>query len=314
MMPVSVIVVTVMLVFIVFPVVMLGLMGILLGGLDALDPAGGRRHLVVVEKVSVQQLFKRHVRVVALDDFGFRLKLADDGLYALEFFRRNFRRLVEEDGVAELNLLDNKVLYVFLVDVLHHEGVAAVELALHSHRIDHRHDVVEPADTVLRVEAAEGRYAAYRPRDGLRLADSACLDDDVIELLHPHDFVNLFYQVGLERAADAAVLKRDETLVLLADHSAFLDEVRIDVHLSYVIDNDGEAYALFICQNPVEERRLAASEIAGEQEHRNFFLFHYISFCIIIILSSRPRRHSSKHPIPSCHLERSERALCQIPN
>ena len=277
---VIVVMVSVFVIVVAFLMVMLGLAGVLLGGLDALDPAGGGRHLVVVEQTGVQQLVELDVSVVALDDFGLRLKLADDGLYAFEFLRRHFRRLVEEDCVAELNLLNYKIFDVFLVDVLHHEGVAAVELALHSHRIDHRHDVVEPADAVLRVETAEGRDAADCPRDGLRLADSAGLDDDVVELLHPHDFINLLDEIRLERAADAAVLERDETLVLLSDHSAFLDEVRVYVHFPYVIDNHGEAYALFICQNPVEERRLAASEIAGEQEHRNFFLFHIFRFTL----------------------------------
>ena len=68
---------------------------------------------------------------------------------------------------------------------------------------------------------------------------------------HPHDFAYLLYQVRFQRAADAAVLKRNEAFVFLAHDAALLDEVRVNVYLAYVIDDNCESDALFIGENMV---------------------------------------------------------------
>ena len=54
----------------------------------------------------------------------------------------------------------------------------------------------------------------------------------------------MLYQVRFQRAADAAVLKRNEAFVFLAHDAALLDEVRVNVYLAYVIDDNCESDAL----------------------------------------------------------------------
>ena len=78
----------------------------------------------------------------------------------------------------------------------------------------------------------------------------------------------LFYEVHLQGAADAAVLQGYEAFVFLVYNAAFLYEVGIDVHLAYVVDYYGEAYASFVAQNAVQKCRLAAAQIAGQQQYR----------------------------------------------
>ena len=253
---------------------MLGAVGLLLGEFHALHPSRGNGGLAKVEIVGIQELVEFHVSIVTFYNFRFWLKLADDFADSGEFFRRYFGCFVEKDGVAEFNLLDYEIFNVFILDVLHHEGVSAFEFALHPHCIHDCDDVVQAADSVLGVYPSEGRDAAYCLGNRFRLADSAGFYDDVFEFLHCHDFGNLFNQVGFERAADASVLKRNEALVLLADHSAFGNQVCVNVYFAYVVDNHGETYSFPIVENPVQQGSLAASKIARQQQNRYFFFHH----------------------------------------
>ena len=87
--------------------------------------------------------------------------------------------------------------------------------------------------------------------DRFGFADAAGFDNDIVETLHPHDFAYLLYQVRFQRAADATVLKRNEAFVFLAHDAALLNEVRVNVYLAYVIDDNCESDALFIGENMV---------------------------------------------------------------
>ena len=96
-------------------------------------------------------------------------------------------------------------------------------------------------------------------RDRCGLADAAGLDDDIVEALGVDDVVELFDKVHLQCAADAAVLQCHETVVALAYHATLLDEACVDVHLTDVVDDDGEADAFLVFQNAVQKCGLAAS-------------------------------------------------------
>ena len=43
----------------------------------------------------------------------------------------------------------------------------------------------------------------------------------------------------------------------------------VDIHLADVVDDDGEADTAVIVEDAVEEGGLAATEVAGEQQHRD---------------------------------------------
>ena len=60
----------------------------------------------------------------------------------------------------------------------------------------------------------------------------------------------------------------------LSDDASLLDQVRVDVHLSDVIDDNGELDAFPVGKDAVQKGRFAASEIAGEEQDRHLFLFH----------------------------------------
>ena len=109
----------------------------------ALYPCRRGGHVFKVEKAGVEQLREVYVAVVTVDDAGFGLQGADDGADAAGLLGGDFRDFVEQNYVAELDLLDNEVFDVFFVDVLLCEGVAAAKLALHPQGVDDGNDAVE---------------------------------------------------------------------------------------------------------------------------------------------------------------------------
>ena len=199
----------------------------------------------------------------------------DDVADAFALVVAHLRSLVEQHDVAELNLLDEEVLDVFFLNVAALEVFATGKLALHPQCVDHCDNAVEAWNAMLDVLLAHVGNGADGLRDGLGLAYSARLDDDVVKAVELHDVVQLLDKVHLESAADASVLQCHQTLVFLPHDSALLDEARIDVNLSQVIDNDGKFYVLLISENMVYKRCLSAAQITREQQYGCFFHCFY---------------------------------------
>ena len=203
--------------------------------------------------MGVEDLVELHIAVVALQDLGLGLDGADDGLEMAELVLGDLRGFVEQDDVAELDLLNDECGEVVLAEVLFLQVVAQSELIAHAEGIDDGNDGVEAchavAEHVLRQQLGIGGDGLC---DGRWLADARGLDDDVVELTGVDDVVELLDEVGLERAADAAVLQGHERVVALSDDAALLNEVGVDVHLTDVVDDDGELDAFFVSQNAVE--------------------------------------------------------------
>ena len=237
---------------------------------DAPNRSGGGGGACKGEEVCAEELFQIHVSVVACYDLGAGLQCAENLLDAFQFFRFHFVGFVQQDDVAKLNLLYDEVFDVLLINAFSGQVVAAGKLALQAQRIDHGRDAVQVADAVFGVGASHAWDGADGLCDGFRFADAACFDDDIVEALHFHDFEYLFYQVCPQRAADAAVLQRNEAFVLLAHDAPFLYEVRIDVHLSYVVDDDGKLDASFVGEDVVHQGGFAATEVAGQEEDGDF--------------------------------------------
>ena len=82
------------------------------------NPCCAGCHLLIVEEVGVQEFVELHIAVVAVDDLCFLLYAAHDLSDALQLAWLHFGSLVEQDDVAELNLLNDEVLDVLFVDIL----------------------------------------------------------------------------------------------------------------------------------------------------------------------------------------------------
>ena len=258
-MVVVVMVVAVLMLVVALVVVVVVMVVIALFALHGLNPSGGGGHLVEVERVGVDDLAELHVAIVALVDGRLRLYLADDGLQVCHLVGRNHVGLVEQDDVAKLNLLDNQAGEVFLV-VISLEVVAQSKLVAHAQGVDHGHDGVEARHAILQgARRHHLRIGGDGLRDGGGLADAAGLDDDVVELAEVDEVVELLHEVHLQRAADAPVRQGHQAVVGLAYHASLLDEVGVDVHLAYVVHDDGEANAFLVIQDAVEQCGLSAA-------------------------------------------------------
>ena len=121
----------------------------------------------------------------------------------------HFRGFVKQDDIAEFYLLDYQVLDIFLIYVLACQIVSAGKFALHPQCVNYRDYAVQAAYAMFCVSLSESRYHTDGLGYRIRLADSAGLDDDVVEPFHAHQFVDLFNEIGLQCAADASVLPPD---------------------------------------------------------------------------------------------------------
>ena len=220
--------------------------------LNLLDPSSRCGHGFPVKLTCVDNLVEVYVAVVALEDFSLGLYGFDDVFQFVEVFGFHLSSLVEQDDVAELYLLDDERRQVFLVDIVLHQVVAACKLVFHSQSVHHGDDAVESQHSVLDVLWSECRDRADGLCDRRRLADTACLDDDVVELLHVNDFLELFHEVHLQRTADASVLQSHERVVFLSYHASLFYEGSIDVHLADIVDDDCKLDAFLVSQNLVE--------------------------------------------------------------
>ena len=152
-------------------------------GVELLYPRRGGRDLIEIKVVSVEDLADRYLAADGLDDLRLRLESADDLFDIDQFFLRYEVDLVEDDRVAELDLLDQQVLDILVVDIILQQRAAAAELRAQASRVDNGNDIVQTAE----LRQARIVLGAVEHGDGLRnrdrLTDAGRFDQDVIELL-----------------------------------------------------------------------------------------------------------------------------------
>ena len=120
-------------------------------------------------------------------------------------------------------------------------------------RIDQRHDGIE-RELMLEVVVEE---EGLRDRTGVGHARG--LDDDVVEAVAAlEQLAEDAQQVAAHRAADAAVVGLED-LLLGAD-----DELVVDADLAELVLDDGDALAVLLREDAVEEGRLARPEEARQ--------------------------------------------------
>ena len=121
------------------------------------NPCRRRCHTFEMKHPCVDYLVKVDLRIVAIYYLGLRLNCLDDGLDALKLVWADHRCLVEQNDVAEFNLLDYQIFNIFLADILARKIVAAAKLVLQSQHVDDRHNAVKTGDAILAVCLAETR-------------------------------------------------------------------------------------------------------------------------------------------------------------
>ena len=232
---------------------------ILMMSFNFCNPGSGSGHLVEVEHMGVDDFVEVHVAIVAVDDFSLRLERANNLADAAQFLGFHVGSLVEQYDVAELNLLNDEVLNVILFEILLQQVVSASEFILQPECIHHGDDTVESRVAFRRHLGSHLRNGADGLCDGSRFADTAGLNDDVVEAMERYDVLQLLYEVHLQRAADTTVLQGYQRVVLLIYDTSLLYEAGVDVHFTDVVYDDGELDTLLVLKDTVEQCRLAAA-------------------------------------------------------
>jgi hypothetical protein len=129
--------------------------------------------------------------------------------------------------------------------------------------INHRHHRIEPryvgeAQAVLVTEIERGG-------DRQRLGNTGRFDQQVIEPPLLGERPHLFQEIIPQCAADAAIGHFHQLLLGAGEiGAAIAHKGGIDIHLAHIVDDDGDAHALAIPENMIEQRRLAGAEEARE--------------------------------------------------
>ena len=149
--------------------------------------------------------------------------------------------------------------------MLLHQIVATAKLITHTQRIDHGHDAIEACQSVFKIFLAHLWNRADGLSDRFGFANAACLNRDVVELIHASDVVKLLDEVHFQRAADATILESYKTIVFFAYHASLFNQVGINVHFANIVYNHGKLNATVVVQNSVEKSGLATAKIACNQ-------------------------------------------------
>ena len=194
----------------------------------------------------------------------------------MEFLLADFGGLVEQNDIAELDLLNHEILNILFSNIPLGQVLAARELILHAKCVHYGDYTVQTGHSIHYILHAHLRHGAYGLGNRLRLAYSAGFDYYIVELVHGGNLVQLLHEIHLKGAAYATVLQSHQAVVLLTHNSSLLDQVCIYIDFTYVVDYHGELDAASVVEYPVEECGLSASQITCKQKYWN--LIHSIHF------------------------------------
>ena len=259
--------------------------------LYAFDPGCRFGRLLKVEGPRAENFVEGDVAEVALDDARLGLDGVHDVAQVACLVRLQQRYLVKQHYVAELNLVDDKggevALLLLLIGIADVEQVLAVAKFLaEAQGVNHGDNRVKDGHTLGRVGGVHPRHHGDGLGNGRRVAYSAGLDDDVVELAGLRQVGQLLHQVGLERAADAAVRQGHQVVVVaavaLTYHAALLHQVGVNIHLAQVVDYHGKAIAFLVIEDAVQQRCLSAAEITRQQQHGYLYFAHWCMFLAVM--------------------------------
>ena len=150
----------------------LHVLGVFTLQLHRLDPSGALHDFAVVKVVGRKNLRDVDLAVGGLDDFCLGLQRLDNSQNVCLFFVGHFIYLVQDNGGAVFDLLNQQVLDILLVEIVLQKVRAGAEFIRHSLGVDDRGDAVEirhRREIRLSVRAVQH---ADRAGDRTRLADT----------------------------------------------------------------------------------------------------------------------------------------------
>ena len=113
-----------------------------------LNPRSRSSRTVEIKQTGMQYFLKRHVAEIGFYDLCGRLNSANNGFYVCEFLFAHFCRLVQQNNIAELDLLGYQRSQVFFLGHVS-QFVAVSEFVTQAQSVHYRANAVEHRKTVL---------------------------------------------------------------------------------------------------------------------------------------------------------------------
>ncbi len=237
----------------------------------------GRFDLTVVERFCRKDFFDVDVAVYRMDNRGAGLEIAYDGFDFFELVFAEQIALVQDDEVAEFNLVYNQggnfflgkiVLVGEMIPLLFFMFQVAEEFAVDAVSIDDGDDGGE-VDVCVGVVFFVGQEACT---DGAGIADAGGFDEYDFDRIQFGNLFDLFNKFVAEGAANAAVLQFEHRTFGHV-RAVLFQNFGIDVDASHVVDDKGD-FSFLLLENIVQERGLAGAQISGNEDDGFLVLFH----------------------------------------
>ena len=239
----------------------------------------GRRRfdLAVVEGLGRHDFVDIDVAVYRMDNRCPGLEIPHDGFDFFELVFAEQVALVQDDEIAEFNLVYNQGGNFFLRKiVLIGEDVplfffvlqVAEEFAVDAVGIDDGHDGCQ-VDVRFGVVFFVGQEACA---DGAGVTDAGGFDEYDFDGIQFRNLFDLFNKFVAEGAANAAVLQFEHRTFGHV-RAVLFQNFGIDVDAAHVVDDKGD-FSFLLLENIVQEGCFAGAQISGNEDDGFLVLFH----------------------------------------
>ena len=217
--------------------------------LDCFDPSGGLHRFLKIKTSCIQNIGDSDLGIISLDNDSVCLQTSDNRLELTQLILIDRVHLIHENCVAELKLLDKKILDIlFLIRIL--EKTASVfKLIMHAGTVNHRNNIVEDhRHTVFGAFLADIRD---RLSNRNRLTDTGSFNNNVVIFSGRSELAELCCQIISERTTDTTVCKRNKVAVFLCNNAALFNEIRININFTDIIYDNRCANSFIVAENVI---------------------------------------------------------------
>ena len=192
--------------FIVFVIVVIIIFFFFMMFLYLMNPCGRRSNIIEIKHIGVDEFVEVNISVIAIDNLRFWLNGANDLPCFFQLMRFYVCCFIEQDDIAEFNLLNHQVLYIFIINILSHQVVSTFKFVSHTQSINHGDDTIETWHSVACYFGSHRWNRTNGLCDRSWFANAACLNHDIIETVHSDDVLQLLYKIHLQRTTNTTVL------------------------------------------------------------------------------------------------------------
>mmetsp|Transcript_44661 Transcript_44661/g.118515 ORF Transcript_44661/g.118515 Transcript_44661/m.118515 type:complete len:271 (+) Transcript_44661:910-1722(+) len=230
-----------------------------------------------VKAACIQQHRGAHSAVRAVQQKSTRIEFLQDFFETAQFFSRDQIRLVQDEDIGKLNLLDQEVHDLSPIRRLRSQlfpvgrFLSAVVVLQKMFRIDYGHQSVQ-ARNIAKHRHASSISSDESGRNGHGFRNASALNEQIIEPTLERERTNALYQIFAERATDATIVQIHQLVLALLHLHAVLQKRGIDIDLGHVVHQDSNSQTRTVVEYVGQKSRLASSKKTTQQCDRQLII------------------------------------------